>query len=173
MGKNRKRKGAGSTLGEQNGTFDYDTLEKQNNDAINKAMVEENFQNIELEALEYEANEGHFRITSTDSSSDSNTFILTNPTKDYQRVTVDRSSNRLLLMNREEGNSGLGDMLQKIDEHLGQTTRNISIVMDPYNDASGFISRNGPDIVINSAYVDGLSSTEVKEMMDEIFETYS
>lgn len=174
MGKSRGRgrERSGSNQGEPTRPYDYDTLEEQNNEAINKAMAEENFENIELEAIGYEANEGHFRITSTNSSSDSETFTLTNPTKDYQRVTVDRSTNRLLAMNRMEGNSGLGDILQKIDEHLGQNTRNINIVMDPYNDASGFISRKGPDITINSAFADGLSSTEVKGLMDEIFSTY-
>ena len=174
MGKNRKRNGGQTSPGENTRPFDNRTIDEINNDAINKALAEENFENIELEALEYEANQGKFIITNTDSSSDDETYKLVNPRKDYQQVTVDRGSNRMLLINRESGNSGLGDILSKIDEHVGQNTRNINIVYDPFLEQNdeGFIIRNGTDLVINSAYVDGSSTSEINDLLDDYFNNY-
>lgn len=173
MGKSRKKSGGQTSPGEHTRPFDNRTVEEINNDAINKALVEENFENIELEAIEYEANTGKFVITSADSSSQDDTFRLVNPENDYQQVTVDRGSNRMLLLNREEGNGGLGDILSKIGEHVGQNTRNINVNYDPFQENSeGFIIRRGPDIIINSAYVDGLSTTEINSLMDDYFKQY-
>lgn len=171
MGKSRRRSGGTQgSQGEQNAPYDYDTIQQKNNDFINDALVDTDFENIELEALEYEANQSRMLLNSI--NRDGNISLI-NPENDNQSFTVERSANRTLLLNREGGDAGLGDVISRINNNISDSTRNVTVNWDPYEEkGEGFIYRKGPDLIVNSAYVDGLSTSEVNELIDDYFNNY-
>ena len=174
MGKSRRRNASpGGNPGEPSNPYDYDTLQKKNNDFINDALVDTDFEHIELEALEYEANQAGMLLTSITRNGSTDNITLTNPENDNQSFTVERSANRTLLLNRESGDAGLGDVISRVNSHISTSTRNVTVNWDPYEEnGQGFIYRNGPDLVVNSAYLDGVSTSEVNELIDDYFNNY-